>query len=165
MHQGRRKINGFTAVELTATIVVISIIGAVVVAPLAYDSDRVKLDAEVKRLLTDVRYVQSLSMFRNARYRLDLKSSAGSYRILTPSGGTYNYLAAGGTTVHLEPNTSFSPAPNTYLVFNGLGEPALSNTSNGNGTPITSTYTLTLSQHGSTETVTILPYTGLVSSS
>ncbi len=165
MHQGRHKAQGFTAVELTAIIVVIGIVSAAAITPLVYDSGRVKLDAEAKRLLTDVRYVQSLSMFRNARYRLDLKSNVGSYRILNASGGNYDYLAAGGTAIYLEPNTSFSPAPNTYLVFSGLGEPALSSTSNGSGTPITTPYTLTLSQNGSTETVTIQPYTGLASSS
>ena len=164
MQQGRRTIHGFTVVELAATILVISIVGAAVITPLVYDAGRLKLDAEAKRMLTDVRYVQSLSMFRNARYRLDL-SNASSYRILTSSGGTFNYMAAGGTTINLQANTTLSfSSGDKYLVFSGLGVPAVSSSSSGSGSAIGSAVTITLTKNGISETVTVQPITGLASS-
>lgn len=155
---------GFTAIELTAVIVIMGIIGAAVISPLVYDTGHMKLEGEAKRLLADIRYTQSLSMFRNARYRLNFSNSSagGSYSILTSNGGSYNYFAAGGTTIQLEPGTSLAiNSTSNYLVFNGLGVPSLSSSSAGSGSATTSNTVITLTHNGKTKTITITPGTGL----
>lgn len=145
-------------------VVVLSIVTAVLIKPANYDTGTMTVDAEAKRLLADVRFVQSLSMFRNQRFRLDLSNSS-QYRILTGLGTAYNYFAAGGTTVSLNSGTTLSfSATNKYLVFTGLGIPAVSSSSSGVGSDISSVETITLTNSGHSETITIYPYTGLASS-
>ena len=172
MH-GRRLINkhlthGFTLVELVAVIVVMGIVGAAFVAPLIYDTGHMKLEGEAKRLLADVRYTQSLSMFRNARYRLDFSNSNcpqnyNCYAILTPAGGSFNYFASGGTKIKLESGTTLSVSSTSkYLVFDGLGAPALSSNNSGSGGAATSNTIITLTHNGRSKTVTVTPVTGLV---
>ncbi|MDF1654136.1 MAG: prepilin-type N-terminal cleavage/methylation domain-containing protein [Coxiellaceae bacterium] len=155
---------GFTAIELILVIIVIGILGALAVRPLLYSPDTMKLDAEAQRLLTDVRYVQALSMFRNERYRLNF-SNSGSYGILTSSGAAFNYFAAGGTSVTLETGTTLSTNGNNYLVFDGRGIPYLSSSSNGSGSALGSTYTITLTNSSGTETVSVTGGTGEASMS
>ncbi|MDF1760044.1 MAG: type II secretion system protein [Coxiellaceae bacterium] len=150
---------GFTAIELILVIVVIGILGTLALRPLLSSQDSMKIDAEAQRLLTDVRYVQALSMFRNQRYRLNL-SNSGSYAILTPAGGAFNYFAAGGTSVTLESGTTLSKNGSNYLIFDGRGAPYTSSTASGSGSALGSTYTITLTNSSGSETISVSAETG-----
>ena len=71
MNQGRQHWRAFTAIELSVIIIILGIVAAVLIKPVTYDTGTMTVDAEAKRLLADLRFTQSLSMFRNERYRLD----------------------------------------------------------------------------------------------
>ncbi|MDF1795211.1 MAG: type II secretion system protein [Coxiellaceae bacterium] len=151
---------GFTAVELITVIVVIGILGALAIQPLTVNQDSMKIDAEAQRLLTDVRYTQALSMFRNARYQLNFSSST-TYAILTPAGGAFNYFAAGGTSITLESGTTLSKSGANYLIFDGRGIPYTSSTSdNDSVSALSGTYTITLTNSSGSETISISAETG-----
>ncbi len=150
---------GFTVVELVLVIIVLGILAAFLITPKIYSTDRMTLDAEVKRLLADVRYTQALSMYRNARYRLNLSGST-SYSILTSSGGAFNYFAAGGTAVALRSGTTLTTNGGNYLIFDGRGIPYTSSSASGNGSATSSNYVITISNSGGSEAVSISPETG-----
>ncbi len=150
---------GFTVIELILVIVVIGILGTLALRPLLSDQDSIKIDAEAQRLLTDVRYVQALSMFRNERYRLNF-SNSGAYAILTPAGGAFNYFATGGTSVTLESGTTLSKNGSNYLIFDGRGIPYTSSSASGSGSALGSSYVITLTNSSGSETVSVSAETG-----
>jgi prepilin-type N-terminal cleavage/methylation domain-containing protein len=153
--------NGFTLVELVLTIVVASILAAVFVVSRAPNAE-VKLPTQIKRLMGDIRYTQSLSMFRNTRYRINLSGST-SYQILNSAGTPITYVANRSTSVPLESDSTLTVNnAHKYLVFDARGAPYLSATASGNGTALASNLTVSITQNGVTLSLVVTASTGEV---
>lgn len=152
-------------IELIAVIIIASILGGFFIQPLVTSPKTTNLYAERDRLLSDIRYAQSLAMFSNQRYRLDF-SQSNQYRILDSSGNAINYLAAGGQNIALQSGTTLSTnTAGKYLVFSGLGVPAISSSATADGSNTNSSTNVSLSHGGTTLSVSVLAQTGYASAS
>ena len=156
-----QSMDGFTLIELSLVIIIISIISAVALLQMS-PATNINLGAQANQLASDIRYTQSLSMNKDQRYYLS-KTSSNTYQILN-AGGTAVILPMGNTTVTLNSGISFGTLtnlPNNLIAFDGKGAPYTSTGSGG--TVLSSTATVPLTSGGVTRTVSINPTTGLVS--
>lgn len=148
---------GFTVIELVLVILIVALIG-VAVNPFK-NQVSLSLQAEARRVLSDIRYTQALSMATGERYRW-VRTSASTYQIID-IGGTAIALPNGSTTLTLSAgNTfgSFANLPNNLLAFDTTGAPYI--TANIPGTPLSSTATITLNNGTQSRSITILAQTG-----
>lgn len=161
--------NGFTLVELTIIMLIISILSAIVV---------VQINAREQHLVTtlsdefrrDLSHAQLLAISQSQRLELTTSSGGYSVRICTTSACT-------ATTSLTDPATGapfsvplndpiFAPVPGTAsgvtisptdtLDFDSLGRPH----AGGGGALLTVAKTYTFSGAGRSVTVTVLPLTG-----
>jgi prepilin-type N-terminal cleavage/methylation domain-containing protein len=153
---------GFTFIELVMVMLVIAVIAALALPKSS--SDPVTLSAQVSQLSGDIRYVQALAMTQGQRYRINF-TAAGYTFTLADAGGTAvpnQFSGSTGTTAWNSGVTiTLPPAglPNNLVAFDGLGIPYTDNVAT---VALASTATITLSQGGTSQGVTIAPETGRV---
>jgi len=149
--------HGFTIIELSIVIIIISLLAVYVFSNLPVPS--INLATAAAQLSDDIRYTQSLSMTKNQHYRL-VKLSTNTYHILN-SAGTAIVLAQ-GTTATLPSGVTFGTwtnLTNNLIAFDGRGIPYVDAATT---TPLASTATINLAATGGTITVLISPQTGRV---
>lgn len=154
-----KTLHGFSLIEMIIVIMVISIVGGSF-ALITYQPYPIELTATANQLASDLRYTQSLSMTKGARYRLQ-SVSGNQYQIINETTGTPVMLALGSTTVTMGGGITFGTAtniPNSLIAYDGWGAPYV-DTAN---TALTATATIILQVGTQTQTVTILPVTGRV---
>src|SRR5436190_169268 len=118
----RRFTAGFTLIELVVVIAIIAIL-AVVALP-RWQSGTTNVEYEVRRVLTDLRFAQLLSVTTGQRYRW-VRNSATSYQILNQAGVAI-VLPSGGAQWNLltgESFGTFTNLPNNLIAFNTQGVP------------------------------------------
>ena len=151
--------NGFTLVELVAVIVLVAIL-AFTAIPRFQDKNAIDVSAKAQQLANDIRYTQSLAMATGQRNRINL--AAASYQITTSSGTPLVHPATGSAAAIPLGGVSLSgynpPLTNNYVAFDAKGVPY----TDVAGTALTSNASITLSESGSTRTVTVSPQTGRV---
>lgn len=155
----QRRIKGFTLIEMTMVIILISIVATATY--LNWPGVTINLGAEVYQVANDIRYTQSLSMTKRERFRF-VRTSASSYQIMN-STGTAILSASGVTTVTLNSGITFgawSNLPNNLIVFDGKGTPYTDTATPG--TPLASAATIPLTGGGQTTNIVISPETGRV---
>lgn len=154
------KSHGFTLIELVVVLILISILAVGVY--IAWPTTTINLGAEADQIADDLRYTQSLSMTKGARYRWT-KVSSTTYQIQDSSGNPV-LLALGSSTATLNSGITFGTftnLPNNLIVFNGQGVPY---TDTGSpGTTLASAATITVTASGQTKIISITPQTGQVS--
>lgn len=132
---------GFTLIELIMVLVIIGII-AVSVAP-TVDQTPFNLQNAADLIKSDILFTQRRAMGELTTHNISFNSGSGTY---TRAGDTRDLTELNsGLTL----STTFT---GDTLTFNSLGEP--------NG--ITSPATITVSLGGSTQNLTVEPYTGYV---
>src|SRR3990167_285538 len=147
---------GVTMIELVIVILIIGIL-AVIAVPKWPTS--VNLEFEARRLLSDIRYTQGLSMATGERYRW-VKVAANSYQI-TNEAGTPIIMPSGATQIVLVDQAVFgtlSNLPNSLLAFDSRGVPYTD--ASIPGTALAATATISITASGRTRTVSITPETG-----
>lgn len=144
--------NGFTIIELSLVILVMSIIGIYV--GVNWPDNTLNLRAQADRLAGDIRYAQALASSHGQRYQVNFLSST-TYTISDSSGNVVVYAGTG--TVSLS-NTTMSYTA-TPLVFDSKGIPY----SGAMPTILSGSFVITLTYTGGlTVTITISPETGRV---
>jgi len=133
---------GFTLVELIMVLVIIGIIAATI-SPSLTGSDQAQFNMRnaADLIKSDIRFTQRRAMGESTTHSISFTSGSGTY---TRAGDTRDL---GGL------NSALTVSTTVAITFNSFGEP--------NG--ITSPVTITLSLGGSTQNLTVEPYTGYVS--
>ena len=151
--------SGFTFVELVAIVVLVAIL-AFTAIPRYLNQGAIDVSAKADQLASDIRYTQSLAMTTGQRNRINL--AAASYQITTSSGTPLVHPATGSAAAIPLGGVSLSgynpPLTNNYVAFDAKGVPY----TDVAGTALTSNASITLSESGSTRTVTVSPQTGRV---
>jgi len=155
------KIDGFTLIELTVVITILSIITLAFM--ISFSKTVINLNAQAELLASDIRYTQNLAITHGQRYRFVLNSpSANSYRILNENGTVEN-LAYGASSASLGSGISFGAItnlPNSLINFDTLGIPYTDTASPGN--KLNTTATISITSGGTTKILSITPQTGRV---
>jgi MSHA pilin protein MshC len=150
---------GFTVVELVAVIVLVAIL-AITAIPRFQDRNAIDVSAKAQQLASDIRYTQSLAMATGQRNRINL--AAASYQITTSSGTPLVHPATGSSAPISLGSVSLSwnnPPPGLgYIAFDAKGVPY----TDVAGTTLNTNAVITLTESGSTRTVTVSPQTGRV---
>ena len=152
-----RCVKGFTLIELIFVILLLSIIGIVLLPQ--WTASSLSLEFEARRVLSDIRYVQALSMMSGQRYRF-VKLSSTSYQ-LTNESGTAVLLPSGVTQITLPTGMtigSLSNLPNNLVAFDSQGSPYVNTTLPG--TALSSTAIIPLSMGSQTRSIQITSETG-----
>ena len=155
-----KSVKGFTLIELIVTILLIAII-AVSVAP-KWPVHSLSLSQEIRRILHDIRYTQTLSMFTGERYRW-VQLSGNSYQIVNAAGIPV-LLPTGSTILTLTNDVTFGSLinlPNNLIAFDRQGIPYIN--TGIPGTALSATALIPLLNGGQTHSVTITPQTGYAS--
>lgn len=149
--------HGFTYIEMILVIIIVAVIG-ISVNPFRRQVS-LSLQAESRRILSDIRYAQALSMASGIRYRW-VRTSSTTYQIINASGSAIT-LPNGSSTMTLSAGnsiTGITNLPSNLIAFNTQGIPYVDTGSPG--TPLAATATITLSNSGLTSTVSVLAGTG-----
>lgn len=146
---GRRTPNfkGMTLIEVIVVIIIIGILAAMVIAKIDFGgtSSRASVDGAANMIASDIRYAQEFAMANRVSKTIRFIATQSSYTFLPtsgldPSGQLASLRVTIGTTID--------------FTFNSLGEPIA-----GGGSIVT------VSDGVTTKTITVLQYTGKVSTS
>jgi prepilin-type N-terminal cleavage/methylation domain-containing protein len=146
--------SGFSLIELVVVLVVLAIVAAV--AAIQFGGSSSSLGPQADQLVSDIRYVQSLSMTRNAHYCIAF--TAVSYTITTNNCTTPVQLPTSANPVLLASGLTLTTT-NNLLTFNTLGRPF---TDAAAAMALPAEAVITLSAGSDTLTVRVTPETGRV---
>jgi len=157
---------GFTLIEIIMVIVIVSILMAVAV-PRFQAFNTVKLNGAVKKIVSDIRYAQQLSLATHDTYRLSFDPSADKYGVLRANDSQYakdpfsrkdflvdlkNDKRYGGVDIS---SASFGGTTGLQFTWDGLVQ-------NTNGANLTSEGSTVISYKGQSMTIYVRPLTGTV---
>jgi prepilin-type N-terminal cleavage/methylation domain-containing protein len=145
---------GFSLIELVAVLVVLAIVAAV--AAIRFGGASSSLGPQADQLVSDIRYVQSLSMTRNARHCIAF--TATSYTVTTNNCTTPVPLLTAANPVLLASGLTLTTT-NNLLTFNTLGRPF---TDAAATTALAAAAVITLTSGSDVLTVRVTPETGRV---
>ncbi len=145
---------GFTMLELIAVLIIIGILSMWALSSL--DDSSYQLSAAKQLLLTRIRYAQSRSMSQDTH--LGIVCTGSSYALFSGDSKTnrLHFPDASDTSVDLPSGitcTSF------VISFDAWGNPY---SKADNSEAYSETKTITLSQNGTSQTITLIPVTGYV---
>ena len=152
-----RNNHGFTLIEVTVVLVLISIIAAAVFAR-SISTDQIKVVGEVDKIRNHIRYAQSLAMKRGEEMGVKCDGlSPGRYWMFSgvdPDNQSNQHMLPGETAVKVSLPDSISMSPFT-VIFDKYGIPQ-----GADNSPLSSELTITIS--GSPHNLTITPETGFI---
>lgn len=149
---GNRSIGGFALIELVITIVVMSILVAIVGLNMP-SINLFQTHGVADVLRHDLRLAQILSISKNARYQVVIAPS--SYQIQDSLGTAVSIPELSSSTVTFPSGVTITPS--TTIVFDSMGQPY-----DSAGIALTTALTLSVNMSGVSETVTISPQTGFI---
>lgn len=147
---------GFTLVELVAIVVLIAIL-AFSALPRYQDQGAIDVSAKAEQLANDIRYTQSLAMTTGQHNYITLTATPPTYQIFTGSGTPVVHPATGSSAAIALGSVSLSTT-NASIAFDAKGIPY----NGAAGAALSASASITLSESGSTRTVTVSPQTGRV---
>ena len=157
-----RNKRGFTLIEVTVVLVLISIIAAAVFAR-SISTDQINVVGEVDKIRNHIRYAQSLAMKRSEirGFKCD-GLSPGSYWMFTgcDPDNVSNQIALPGETAVTVSLPSAISINSITVFFDTYGKPYSACTDESDKTPLSSELTITIS--GSPRNLTITPETGFI---
>ena len=154
----RKKESGLNLVEIVVIIVVMSLM---VLAVVRYPDKKIALDTQVQMLIGDLRYAQFLAMTKNSEMRITFSttqyslSDATNTPVLWPSTNSANIVIDSSFLL----TTDNAVLPNHYIIFDSQGVPYVSSTQ-----ALSNNAVISLVYGSTTQTVTVTPETGRVSS-
>jgi prepilin-type N-terminal cleavage/methylation domain-containing protein len=159
------KKSGFTIIEIVMVIVIVAIL-AVISIPRFQNYYYIKLQAAVKKVVSDIRYAQQLALAEHTNYEVVFNTGSATYSVQRSSDSSYAtdpYTRANLTTNFSSDakyggiSISSTSLTSGTLQFDWQGVPQ-----DSLGTPITSEATIGLSYRGNSFTIYITPNTGRV---
>lgn len=154
------KNRGFTLMETIVVLIILSIIGIFIMV--FWPGKSIELRAEAEKLAHDIRYVQSLCIARNARYRLVFNSFPAGY-LLTDASGNAIFHPANPQSALIQFSSGISygtiTPSSSYLTFTGRGVPYIFT---GTLQKLTSVLQVTLADGSVNRLVQVTPDTGYV---
>lgn len=154
-----RNSRGFTLIEVTVVLILISIIAAAVFAR-SISTDQINIAGEVDKIRNHIRFAQSLAMKRNEVWAISCNTTQYwlSDITLTPvklPGVTTDQISLPDLGVGMDAFTVY---------FDPLGRPYHSYVDKDNNTPITpgNPRIITVSAGAESHTLTVTPETGLI---
>ncbi len=145
---------GFTLLELVVVMVILATLATTVAMRLGGSNGR--LGPQADQLVSDIRYVQSLSMTRNARHCIAF--TAANYTVTNNNCTTPIPLLTAANPVLLASGLTLTTT-NNLLTFNTLGRPF---TDAAGTTPLATEAVTTLTFGSESLTVRVTPETGRV---
>ena len=159
---------GFTLTEMTVIIVILGILSWLAY-PKVVAMDEIKLDAAARRLVSDLRYAQSLAMSRRVIHGILFDPAAEKYTVFAPNAATpivdpadlartlvVDYTSRTEFKGVLVQSASFGTTPG--VTFDYFGVPR-----DTSGADLTTNGVVVLTYQGNTDSVLVAPQTGTVS--
>lgn len=147
---------GFTILEITIVLILATIL--FILTEPTLPTATVELRAQAEQLAGDIRYTQSISMHRGARYRINFFSTnytitdlAGATSVPNPSNNASQKDMESGITLSVT-----GSIPNGFLAFDGKGAPYVDTGS----TSLSGSGVITLTREGETQLISVSPETG-----
>jgi prepilin-type N-terminal cleavage/methylation domain-containing protein len=158
-----QRYTGFTLIELIITMVIITIVFAVVYVK--WPGTSTNVISEASALANDIRYAQNLSLTQAQRFRVAFNSpSANKYQVLNAAGNPIPLPAGSKTTSVVLSNGAyfggFTSLPNNIIVFDCKGTPYID--TGTPGTTLATTAAIVLTDGSTTKTIYIQTGTGRV---
>jgi prepilin-type N-terminal cleavage/methylation domain-containing protein len=156
---------GFTIIEMVMVIIIVAIL-AVVSIPRFESFYYIKLDGAAKRVLTDIRFTQQLSIARHENYKIVFTTGTDIYQVQRVSDNVYATdpftranLIVNFTTDPQHKGIDISATNLTAgtLQFDWQGIPY-----NSTGVALTADASVTLTYKDNTKTIYVTPATGRV---
>jgi type II secretory pathway pseudopilin PulG len=141
-------------IEAIVVLIIIAILAPIVVSQAFKQADTTPLITEAEILKSNLRYAQIRAMNDTVTWKINFASST-TYTLIRTGGTTPNFPGESSTTRTLAGSVTISSGAGTTVTFNEWGAPV-----DGSGTPLTANTTITLSQGGSSSTVTVTKNTG-----
>ena len=118
---------GFSLFELAIIIVIVGIIGSIVMLVWP-DTAKINVNAQAQQLANDLRYVRSLAMKQETRYRVNFSSNQYSLTELNGTTAVPRPGGSGSNVVNLPGGVRLREnLPNDYIVFDEHGMPYTDN--------------------------------------
>jgi len=150
------KQQGFSLLELVATLIIIALLSSAAIS--RWSASSFNLPAQAEQLIADIRYIQSLSMTRGQRFRINF--SADRYSLSNRDNSSTLLHPATNLPESLLDNNIILSTSHNSLVFDGNGTPYSDATLPG--TALNSNATVTLTAGSESRTIQISPETGRV---
>lgn len=150
--RGIMKARGFTLIELTIVIIILSVVAGIVWTSLP-STAVFQAEASSAQLINDLNLTKSLSMGRNERYRIVIGTS--SYQIQNSAGTPIVHPGNNASSILYPTGVTITPTGTT--IFDSMGKPY-----NGSSVALSSPLVLTVTNLGLTHTVSIIPETGFI---
>lgn len=154
-----RNYHGFTLVEITAVVVLIGIIAAVLFAR-SISTDQINVVGEVDKIRNHIRYAQSLAMKRNEVWSIHCDGSR--YWLADDTSTAVSLPGAPTATISL---TDLGVSMNAFAVyFDPLGIPYHSWVDENNNSPVTpgNPISINISAGSASHILNVTPETGLI---
>lgn len=150
--------HGFSMIEAIVVLIIIAILAPIVVSQAFKQADTTPLITEAEILKANLRYAQIRAMNDTVTWKINFASST-AYTLIRTGGVTPNLPGdpSNSTTHTLTGGVTIASGAGTTVIFNQWGAPV-----DGSGTPLTANTTVTLSQGGSSSSITITKNTGYI---
>lgn len=158
--------SGFTLIEIVMVVVIISILMAASI-PGFQAFNTVKLNGAVKKMVSDIRYVQQLSVSTHDTYRLAFDTSADTYSVIRANDSVYakDPFSRKDFVVNFKTDpryrgidissVNFGSTPGLQFSWDAVPQ-------NSNGANLTAEGSAVVSYKGQAMTIYVRPYTGTV---
>jgi len=158
---------GFTLIEIIIVVVIISIAAAIVV-PMMSSAGSLQIRSAANMIAADLEYAKSMAISRARKYSVEFDKTAETYRILDQNGAPIDHPVRKGSKYVIDfkndgrldrvdlADANFDGT--SKVTFNYLGSP-----SNGSGSDLLNTGTVTLRSETAVKEVRVEPVTGFIS--
>ncbi|MCU0651194.1 MAG: hypothetical protein MUC52_03060 [Candidatus Omnitrophica bacterium] len=157
---------GFTLIEAVMVIVIAGLLVAVSI-PRLQSFNTAKLNGAAKKIVSDIRFTQQLSVSTHDTYRISFNTASDSYDIRRVSDSAFakDPFSRGDFSINLQTDPKYAGTDITSALFNstqGLQFTWQGTPQNSNGADLTANGTVALSYKGAGMTISVRPYTGSV---
>jgi prepilin-type N-terminal cleavage/methylation domain-containing protein len=174
----KRRVRGFTLVEILCVVVILGIAAAVVVPNLGTHNDQI-VTAGARVVMADLMYAQNVAIVTQSMHYVSFDTTNQKYTLTSTAPNVTPVVYDTNPTTQANYVTAFSSSPNQYLktvalqtvscdgktclAFDELGQPYSVDPASGTATLLINAATIPVKCGTFTMTVSVEPYTGALS--